>query len=211
MVEQPRRVDLGAEAYDERWERLAASGAAVHGEADLVERLLATMPEAPPRARVLDAGCGTGRVAIRLAERGLDAVGVDLDPALLDRARAKAPQVPWHRADLAALAPDDVPGPFDAVVMAGNVMIFVAPGTAAAVVANLAARLHPGGVLVAGFQLLPGRLSLGTYDACVAAAGLTPVARYATWDGARFTGGDYVVAVDATPPPASSPASTAPS
>ena len=86
-------------------------------------------------------------------------VGVDVDGALLARAREKAPALAWVEADLARLAPDDAPGPFDAVVMAGNVMIFVAPGTEAAVVANLACRLAPGGLLVAGFQLSRGRLT----------------------------------------------------
>jgi SAM-dependent methyltransferase len=191
---------MGAAAYDERWARLEASGHDPHGEAGLVERLLAgTGGTGDRRLRVLDAGCGTGRVAIRLAERGVEAVGVDVDPALLARARDKAPAIEWVEADLADLGPDDVPGPFDAVVMAGNVMIFVAPGTEPAVVTNLAARLAPGGLLVAGFQLLPGRLTLARYEECTTAAGLTPVARLATWDGEPFAGGDYVVAIDATP------------
>lgn len=197
MTGEPRKVDLGADAYDDRWARLAASGHDPHGEADLVERLLTGAPvtgAGPPR--VLDAGCGTGRVAIRLAERGMAVVGVDVDQALLTRARAKAPGLRWVEADLATLDPDDVPGPFDAAVMAGNVMIFVAPGTEAAVVANVGARLARGGVLVAGFQLLPGRLTVDRYEECVVAAGLVPAARYATWDGDRFTpGGDYVVVV----------------
>jgi hypothetical protein len=65
-------------------------------------------------------------------------------------------------------------------------------------------------VLVAGFQLLPQRLPLASYEACTTAAGLTPVARYSTWDGAPFAGGDYVVAVDRAPQSAADPASAAP-
>jgi SAM-dependent methyltransferase len=191
---------MGAAAYDERWARLEASGHDPHGEASLIERLL--VASAPGRARayrVLDAGCGTGRVAIRLAERGMATVGVDVDRSLVARAREKAPALEWVVADLAELGRDDVDGPFDAIVMAGNVMIFVAVGTEPAVVANLAARLGPGGLLVAGFQVLPGRLPLARYEQCTAAAGLTPVTRLATWDGEPFTGGDYVVAVDRAP------------
>jgi SAM-dependent methyltransferase len=196
---ETRRVDIGAAAYDARWDRLAASGHDPHGEADLVERLLGAAGRAGGRPRVLDAGCGTGRVAIRLAEHGVETVGLDVDPTLLAHARAKAPGLQWVEADLADLGPTDAPGPFDAVVLAGNVMIFVAPGTEAAVVANLGARLVPGGLLVAGFQLLPGRLTLAGYEECTAAAGLTPVARHATWAGEPFTGSDYVVAIDAAP------------
>ncbi len=200
MAGETRRVDMDAAAYDRRWSRLAASGHDPHGEANLVERLVAHSAAAVDRApRVLDAGCGTGRVAIRLAERGLETVAVDVDPALLRHAREKAPALEWVEADLARLGPDDVPGPFDVIVMAGNVMIFVAFGTEAAVVANLAARLAPGGLLLAGFQLLPGRLTLARYEECTAAAGLVPVARLATWDGEPFAGGDYVVVVSAAP------------
>jgi len=186
-----RRVPLAPEGYDRRWEDLAATGADIHGEADLVASLVGP----PGPNAVLDAGCGTGRVAIELARRGHATVGVDVDRALLDRARAKAPDLEWHEGDLAALPPELAPGPFTAAVLAGNVMIFVARGTEGAVLTNLAERLAPGGLVIAGFQLT-GRLSLEAYDAAAAAAGLVPVERWSTWDRAPFTGGDYVVAVD---------------
>ena len=172
-------------AYDARWTAMAASGQSIHGEADFVSRL---RPDT-----VLDAGCGTGRVAIELAHRGVTVVGADLDPTMLAEARRKAPALEWVHGDLATVALERY---FDVVVMAGNVMIFVARGTEAAVVASVAARLAPGGLLIAGFQL-KGRLPLTVYDAAAAAAGLAPVARYATWDRDPFVeGGDYVVAVD---------------
>jgi SAM-dependent methyltransferase len=187
----PRRVPLAPDDYDRRWEDLAAAGASVHGEADLV----ATLVGDPP-AVLLDAGCGTGRVAIELARRGYATVGIDVDAALLERARAKAPGLEWHLADLADLPATEVPGPFAAAVLAGNVMIFVAPGTEGAVLANVAARLAPGGLVIAGFQLT-GRLTLAGYDSAARTAGLAPVVRFATWEGAPFVaGGDYVVAVD---------------
>jgi SAM-dependent methyltransferase len=183
--------------YDARWERLAAGGHSVHGEADLVDALL----QEHGGRRVLDAGCGTGRVAIELATRGYDVVGADLDPAMLDAARAKAPELPWAQADLATLEPEDVglvgegAEGFDAVVMAGNVMIFVAAGTEGAVLARLHDVLGPGGLVVAGFQLRPDRIGLAEYDRLAADAGLEPVARWSTWDRAPFTGADYAVSV----------------
>ncbi|MDQ3979099.1 MAG: class I SAM-dependent methyltransferase [Actinomycetota bacterium] len=163
---------------------MAARGENVHGEADFVESL-------QPRS-VLDAGCGTGRVAIELARRGVDVVGVDLDPAMLEQARAKAPEVAWVHGDLAEV---DLGRRFDGVVLAGNVMIFLAPGTEAAVVANMARHLGPSGALVAGFQLKPGRVSLDDYDRHAAAAGLRLAERWATWDRAPFAGGEYTVSV----------------
>jgi len=183
--------------YDAVFEERARQGADVHGEAAFVAGLGVHS--------VLDAGCGTGRVAMELARRGLGVTGVDRDPVMLEVARAKAPGLEWIEADLAGLAipdPDrrDRPRTFDAVVMAGNVMIFVDPGSEAAVVAALARHLGPGGRLVAGFQLLPGRLDLDRYDAAVAAAGLALVERHATWDRRPWaSGGDYAVSVHRRP------------
>lgn len=176
--------------YDARWQRLSAAGENVHGEADLVTGLL----DEDGGERVLDAGCGTGRVAIELAARGFSVVGVDADERMLEAARRKAPELKWLHADLAA--PDDRLGEdFDVVVLAGNVMIFVRPGTEGAVLSGLSTRLRPGGLLVAGFSLRPDRLSLATYDRLCAHAALEPVARWATWDRQPFDGGDYAVSV----------------
>jgi len=162
--------------YDRRFETLAAAGHDMHGEADLVCSLGVR--------RVLDAGCGTGRVAIELSRRGLDVVGVDLDPAMLAAARAKAPGIEWIEGDLASVT---LHACFDAVVMAGNVMVFVTPGTEGTVLATAARHLVPGGLLVAGFTLGPGRLDLATYDRLATAAGLELVERWGTWDRAPVT------------------------
>jgi 2-polyprenyl-3-methyl-5-hydroxy-6-metoxy-1,4-benzoquinol methylase len=66
-----RERSIDPDAYDATYERRAAAGENVHGEADFVQRF------AP--ASVLDAGCGTGRVGRELARRGLDVAGVDID------------------------------------------------------------------------------------------------------------------------------------
>lgn len=176
--------------YDARWRALAAQGRSIHGEADLVDALL----HEAGGTRVLDAGCGTGRVAIELAARGYHVTGVDVDQAMLSTARDKAPELAWLQADLADLAAvtDER---FDLVVLAGNVMIFVDPGSEEAVLAAAAGRLIEGGILVAGFQILPDRLSLQRYDELAEAAGLQPVARWSTWNRDPFTGGDYAVTV----------------
>lgn len=175
-----------AASYDDRWAEMAARGQNIHGEADFVGGL-----DSRPQS-VLDAGCGTGRVAIELARRGFDVVGADVDVSMLEKARAKAPDVPWVLGDLVDL---DLGRRFDAVVLAGNVMIYVEPGTEGAVVARMAALLAPGGALVAGFQVEAGRLDLATYDAHAEAAGLVVAERWATWDREPFTGGNYAVSV----------------
>ena len=184
--------------YASRFARLAAAGGDVHGEARLCASLV------PPGARVLDAGCGTGRVAIRLAALGYDCVGVDLDASMLAEARRAAPVLPWVLADLATLdlAAAGLPLPFDLVVAAGNVVPLVAAGTEPAVLARLGAQLRPGGLLVAGFGLdaahLPAaaaRLDLAAYDRWCLDAGLRLEQRLATWEADPYEGGGYAVSV----------------
>jgi SAM-dependent methyltransferase len=184
--------------YAARFERLAASGADVHGEATLCAALVR------PGSRVLDAGCGTGRVAVRLAELGYDCVGIDSDESMLQVARTTEQPVRWVLGDLAELgAVSDVLGSgFDLAVAAGNVIPLLAAGTEPVVVTGLARRLHRGGLLVAGFGLdvahLPldfAPVDLPSYDRWCAEAGLVLVHRFATWDGDPFDDGGYAVSV----------------
>jgi SAM-dependent methyltransferase len=183
--------------YAARFAALAGSGKDVHGEARFCAGLV------PAGARVLDAGCGTGRVMIRLAELGYDCVGVDLDASMLAVAREQAPGLPWFQGDLAAFDPAllGIAADFDLVVAAGNIFPLLAAGTEAAVVERLAAALRPGGLMVAGFGLdeahlpVPPGITLPEYDDCCALAGLTLVDRFATWDADPYDGGGYAVSV----------------
>jgi SAM-dependent methyltransferase len=177
-----RSTDL--DAYERRWELLAASGLDQHGEVAFVETFA-------PRS-VLDAGCGTGRIARELARRGVAVVGVDNDPDLLDVARAKAPDLRWILADLAELT---LPERFDVVLLAGNVVPYVPADRRADVVAACARHVAHAGVLVAGFALRPDWPDLAGYDGWCAAAGFGLAGRWATWDRAPYTGGDYAVSV----------------
>jgi SAM-dependent methyltransferase len=159
------------DGYDERWRAMAAAGRDPHGE---VAFLMGFSP-----VSALDAGCGTGRVAIELARRGVDVVGVDADPEMVDAARRKAPDLPWRLVDLAEL---DLGRRFDLVVLAGNVVPYVTPDARTAAVARCARHLTAGGRMVAGFALRPDWPTLADYDRWCAAAGLVLAERYATWD-----------------------------
>lgn len=103
---------------------------------------------------VLDVGCGTGCLAVLLAERGLDVVGVDPATASLDVARAKpyAERVRWVDGDATALVGPDAPGgglAVDLAVMTGNVaQVFVDDEDWHATLAAVRASLRPGGWLV---------------------------------------------------------------
>ncbi|HET6312598.1 MAG TPA: class I SAM-dependent methyltransferase [Chloroflexia bacterium] len=164
------RQGVEGDAYDVQYIEREKAGENVHGEADFVEAFRPTS--------VLDAGCGTGRVAIELARRGITAVGVDIDPRMLETARRKAPHLEWHQGDLSTI---NLGRKFDAVVMAGNVMIFVTSGTEGAVLKNLARHLVHGGVLVSGFQLGTGYLTIDEYDRLAKEAGLELLERWSTW------------------------------
>ncbi|MFE3163849.1 class I SAM-dependent methyltransferase [Streptomyces sp. NPDC059224] len=183
--------------YAARFAALARGGTDVHGEARFCAALVSA------GARVLDAGCGTGRVMIRLAELGYDCVGVDLDASMLAVARQQAPGLAWYQADLAGFEPRrlGIAADFDLVVAAGNIFPLLAAGTEATVVTRLASALRPGGLLVAGFGLdeahlpVPPGITLAEYDDCCAAAGLTLTDRFATWDADPYDGGGYAVSV----------------
>ncbi len=171
-------------SYQERFDKLEAAGTDVHGEAEFVMRW--------HPSSVLDAGCGTGRVARELARRGVRTVGVDLDPSMIETARSLAPDLDWVLGDLALI---DLGRRFDVVVMAGNVPIFVPAGFRAAVVAGCARHLAPDGCLISGFQLDRG-YSLDSYDEDCRQAGLEGDGRWTTWSGTPFTeGGGYAVSM----------------
>lgn len=181
--------------YAARFRALADQGTDVHGEASLCASLV------PPGARVLDAGCGTGRVAIRLAELGYDCTGVDNDASMLHVARATAPDLPWLLRDLADLG--DLGAPFDLIVAAGNVVPLLSEGTEAAVIHAIADRLHDTGLFVAGFGLDVAHLPLDyvpftidEFDAWCDSADVELVDRFSTWSADPYVvGGGYAVSI----------------
>ncbi|WP_116953233.1 class I SAM-dependent methyltransferase [Jiangella endophytica] len=172
--------------YIERFRTMAAGGADLGGEARLVDAMVA------PGSRVLDAGCGTGRVAAVLHQRGHAVVGVDADPELIAAARQDYPGPRFVVADLSEL---DLGETFDAAVLAGNVMVFVAPGTETAVLRRVGAHVVPGGFVVAGFHVNRD-LALADFDRYAADAGLRLEHRFATWDlRAWHDDADFAVSV----------------
>jgi len=172
--------------YQATFDALAANGHDVHGEATLV---LSFHP-----VSVLDAGCGTGRVARELARHGVTVVGVDIDASMIAEARRLAPKLTWIDDNLATMS---LERRFDVVVLAGNVPLFCPAHQRAALVATCAAHVERGGALICGFELGRG-FDLGTYDALCRDAGVHLVERWSTWDCESFvSGSSYAVSVHA--------------
>ena len=177
--------------YVERFRTMAAEGADLAGEARLIDAML------PRGARVLDAGCGPGRVGGELASRGHTVVGVDVDPVLIEAAEADHPGPRWLVGDLAEL---DLPAvgveePFDLVVCAGNVITFVADGTESEVLRRMGAHVRPEGRVVVGFGAGRG-YSFEAFFADVESSGLRVDSTFSTWDVRPFSPtSDFLVAV----------------
>lgn len=104
---------------------------------------------APVGGRVLDVGCGPGHLSIQLArEHGLEVIGLDLDPAMIDRARANTERLEAQESgrpsflvgDVASLPFPD--GSFDVVVSTLSMHHWDDPSAGLAEIARV---LRPGG------------------------------------------------------------------
>jgi SAM-dependent methyltransferase len=178
-------------AYVQRFRTLAEQGMDLVGEARLVDAML------PRGSRVLDAGCGPGRVGGYLHEVGHEVVGVDVDPVLIAAAEEDHPGPRWLIGDLAEL---DLPAsgiaePFDAVVCAGNVMTFLAPSTRGAVLARLLAHVRDDGRAAIGFGAGRG-YDFDDFLVDAREAGWAADLLLSTWDLRPFApDADFLVAV----------------
>ncbi|MFD0858460.1 magnesium protoporphyrin IX methyltransferase [Roseovarius aquimarinus] len=130
------------------WERLTSDApvsgirATVRAGRDRMRDLmLAQLPQDLTGARILDAGCGTGALAVALAARGADVVAIDISPALIDIARRRQPEGLPGRIEFRAgdmLTPEL--GHFDHA-MAMDSMIYYGAADIAGCLGRLAPRL----------------------------------------------------------------------
>ena len=165
--------------YADRFDKMIADGADLEGEARFVDAMAAR------GSAVLDAGCGTGRIAAGLARMGHRAIGVDKDTGLIEIAMNRYPGVPYLACDLMLLTAgklQDAGGPseFDVIALPGNVMVYLAPGTEREVLGNLAGLLRPAGRIVAGFAT-DRDYTPQAFRADAQAIGLTVEHHFATW------------------------------
>jgi SAM-dependent methyltransferase len=126
--------------------RLAAIYDAFDGDRDDLTGYLSIADELAAD-RVLDVGCGTGCLAVLLAESGRIVVGIDPAEASLDVARSKdaTGRITWVHGDVTAVPAFGA----DLAVMTGNVaQVFVTDEDWAQVLQGIGAALRPGGYFV---------------------------------------------------------------
>lgn len=123
------------EYRDEEQEAFGAPSAEV---VDLVPRL-------PPKARVLDLGCGSGRNALPLAKAGFDVHAVDRSVAGIDRLKVRADMAGVSiRTTVVDLSDSAVEGDYDLVILHG-VLHLLAAGPGRRLVSRVQAATKPGG------------------------------------------------------------------
>lgn len=177
--------------YVERMRSKAAEGEDLAGEARFVDAMVSR------GSRILDAGCGPGRVSAALAACGHQVVGIDVDPILIAAAEEDHTGPTWLVGDLVEL---DLPAQgtkadFEVIVAAGNVMAFLAPSTRQEVLRRLARHLAVGGRIVIGFGA-DRKYTFEEFYADAAVAGLDVQLKLSTWDLLPFTPtSEFLVAV----------------
>ena len=197
MVEQSKWVEITTRNpdhstwYIERFRSMVEAGEDLNGEARFVDAM------APRQARILDAGCGPGRVGAALALAGHDVVGVDVDPVLIAAAEQDHPGPTWVVGDLAELdlASIGIEEGFDVIVCAGNVLTFLAPSTRRDVLANLRRSLRADGRVAVGFGAGRG-YDFDEFRADADHAGLVTEVELGAWDLRPLTDdADFLVSV----------------
>ncbi|MFE9381945.1 class I SAM-dependent methyltransferase [Streptomyces sp. NPDC007025] len=125
--------------------------------------------------RTADVGCGPGHLTAMLHDLGLDALGFDLSPAMVDHARRAHPALRFDEARIEALPVED-----DALggVLAHYSMIHTPPGELPALLVEQARVLEPGGLLLASFFATEGPEPV-RFDHKVAPAYSWPADRFA--------------------------------
>lgn len=126
-------ISWDAEGYRRNFSFVPAYGGAV---VDLVG--------ARPGARCLDLGCGSGALTAELAERGLDVVGMDASPEMLDVARREHPDLCFIEGDATCF---ELAKPVD-VVFSNAVLHWIDRADQPRALSCVARALVPGGEFV---------------------------------------------------------------
>jgi len=117
--------------------------------------------------RILDIGCAAGELALALAKKGHQAVGIDLDEKMIELAREKTKRLGLNTGffikDMAKIGEDFSPASFDAALCFGNTLVHLEnPGKIKAVLMGIHKVLKSGGILMVQVvnydRILSGRI-----------------------------------------------------
>ena len=150
-----------AARYDERY--------ADQADPAVVEPIVAYLADIVGEGAALEFGIGTGRIALPLAQRGVEVHGIELSEAMAARLRAKpgAERIPVTIGDFAATSVD---ARFSLVYLVANtIMNLTTQDEQVACFRNAAAHLEPGGsfvieVVVPGLRRLPPGETFQPFD-----------------------------------------------
>lgn len=147
--------DRARQVYDDAAETYQRLLPDLRSEAPVDRAMIAAFAEhvAAAGGRVLDAGCGPGRLVGELRRLGLGVVGADISPAMIERARALFPDLRFDVAPLGELPYDD--NSFDGLITWYS-LIHTHPRDLPRTLTELVRVLRPGGHLLAGFQIGTG-------------------------------------------------------
>ncbi|AKE41185.1 SAM-dependent methyltransferase [Corynebacterium kutscheri] len=173
--------------YARRWDFFLAQGQDIYGEARLIDAMAAR------GSRILDAGCGQGRLSGYLSQQGHIVVGSDLDPVLIDIAREKFPEATFYVGDLVEdpIAEDG----FDIALCAGQVLTFLELDTVPQALRHIFDSLRSGGRAVIGFGAGRG-LPFGYFFQAAEQVGFIRENVFSSWELAPFDeSSSFLVAV----------------
>jgi SAM-dependent methyltransferase len=140
-IDRPSRVNAGV------WRRGSFVRAYKSMELRPPESVLLERHREALSGRVLELGCGAGRVTKHLAATARELHALDISPAMVEHARATVPGAEFHVRDMTDLEPFGA-GSFDAVVATYNVLDVLDDAERGAELDRIRDVLRPGGTLI---------------------------------------------------------------
>jgi SAM-dependent methyltransferase len=113
----------------------------------LLDRFAASVRDLGPAC---DMGCGPGHIARYLQDRGVEVCGVDLSPAMVERARRLTPEVEFRQGDMMTL--EEADGAWAGIVAFYSI-IHIPRGDMVQALRELWRVLRPGGILLLAFHI----------------------------------------------------------
>jgi ubiquinone/menaquinone biosynthesis C-methylase UbiE len=150
---EERMDTLWAPIYDENW-----GGTIEASHQSCIHKFLALCPKG---CTILDAACGTGKYWSLILESGRKVVGIDQSQGMLDRAKAKFPQIPAQKLGLQEISDENT---FDAIICM-DALELVPPEEWSPILGNFHRALKAGGLLYFTVELAQPEATQAAFEA----------------------------------------------